>query len=80
MYKTYACPTHGEFDYECSINDGELKECPMALIDKPIAFIDADTSIVTKPNPTRMCNKPVIRVYKKMTYMDAEGFCGKCYT
>lgn len=28
MVKTYSCPTHGEFDHECRINDKELEKCP----------------------------------------------------
>lgn len=77
--KTYNCPVHGEFDIHTNMNGGELKTCPMVLADKPSAIIDVDATIVTEPNPTRICDQPVTRVYKKLTYMDTEGFCGKVY-
>jgi len=67
--KTYKCPVHGEFDHDCSVNDGELKTCP-----KKTKCEMPNHSIEYKA-----CNMPVIRVYKKLTYMDAEGFCGKVY-
>jgi len=63
--KTYKCAVHGEFDVHSDINDK-----PPTICNKPM---------VGDEHGMVYCAMPVIRVYKKLTYMDAEGFCGKVY-
>lgn len=64
--KTYRCPVHGEFDHQFDTTNEELTFCPIA------------TKVENK-NVFKVCCEPVTRVFKKLTYMDSEGFVGKCY-